>query len=144
MCVCVKAHSGHALLKTLFTGAFPYSTTLQHLSADNICLSLLVSRLRTGWNTMPSIPPSRPKTGHSYEKGPRPHVYRKGRVFDRNVYNSIHGQKGKVIAYNKKIAEQVVINNLLKLRFVLLFLFTRKRRRLPRLMRGSLLSPESM
>ena len=44
-------------------------------------------------------------------------MYRKGRVFDSNVYNSIHGQKGKVIAYNKKIAEQVVIHNLLKLRF---------------------------
>ena len=101
---------------------------------------------------MPSIPPSRPKTGHSYEKDIRTDgqramrllifqdhmciVYRKGRVFDKNVYDSIHGQKGKVSAYNKKRAEQVVIT--IKAQFVemkkfVLFLFTRKRGRLSRL-----------
>ena len=48
-------------------------------------------------------------------------IHRKGRVLDRNVYDSIHGQKGKVIAYNEKIAEQVVIHNLLKLRFFYYF-----------------------
>ena len=55
-------------------------------------------------------------------------MYRKGRVFDKNVYNSVHGQKRKVIAYNKKIAEQVVIHNLLKLRFFIIFVQKEKKK----------------
>ena len=55
-------------------------------------------------------------------------IQRKRRVFDRNVYNSIHGQKGKVIAYNEKIAEQVVIHNLLKLRFFIIFVQKEKKK----------------
>ena len=56
-------------------------------------------------------------------------MYRKGRVFDRNVYNSIHGQKGKVIAYKKKIAEQVVIHNLLNLRFVVIIFVHKEKKK---------------
>ena len=68
-----KAYPRHAHIKNiLFTNPFHYSTTLQHLCIDNICLSVLLFRPRTGWSTMPSIPPSRPKTGHSYDEG---HTY---------------------------------------------------------------------